>query len=1090
MNPALRRLDDPRGLARGRIGLLIGPGATLADPKGYREMCDRAAAALSVSTSSRHLEIGTRAIASGIPADEVRRRFVEALALQQPAPALTPLAKVMWSSILSLTPDDALESALQADPQWRAARRDVTIVADTNSYPRERTTPIFKLLGSASYGNMLVSNAEYLLAKARWERPVRAFLDTLRTAPILVVGLSPVDWMLDDLFSYLFAHQGQRPTALVFLESEAATASQMLMEVAPSGTLYLASESMTSVAKDLAPSARNQQISLTYAGAKTVRTADLSRFSDLIVHVNGRVESGVDVVEKERLLDYLFAPDLPNWDAFVHGMDFVRSITAEVEHELLRYQTQVQSDAVFEVCGTAASGKTTLLKRIALNVAKAGAHVLWARDYRFSDSISRFSELFKTIGTSSPKAPLYLFVDSAAGTREVSIVRLIEKARAADIRLVVVASLRLSEDLGSDTPKSLVRTRWTLDDALDESEWVRLPDYLVQLGVHLDRPAAVRAVATAESARRTRDTLAILYFLLPKSRQPIKQSIVGEYLSLGNSQHLREILRARLDAAPDVLKRAYALVAVSDHHGVPLPIEVLVLALGVGYGAWLSLVSDQVGPAFGLLYADSETGDDSSFYRTRNSVVTDIVVDAINGGALTRYAEAAALEDLLRACSGTNPVYARYATDLLTPWKDLKPHFDFPTGLRLYDAALTALPFSHRTILHHKGIWQRKMGNRPSDAVETLDAALAADKHLPHGESTDAEEHIRTSKAAAILDQVRLNQVDRARGRREALRELERARSSTFLNPNAVHVYARLISKMIGQDPGIPASDKLVAANQAVAEVDRTLLLMRSSRLKRWVADYDPTPLHECRDELMLSWVNDPALLEEQARDAWNRHDVQEGFALAVRRRLGSAHASKDQGSRFKAAFDYWQECVTLVRQRAKVGPELAEVGATLYYGWQIRQRSRELNVAKAARSPLEWGMLEEMTRITLGSSRYQDDLFYRYLYGLALGHLGKWPECKATFAENRRSNLGGDFLQAPQDYLLDDVGLAKRLQGRLKRAVGVYFLSDVLRVDFMAAARDPWPAGNQIVHAQLVFSFAGPLATLDEKACGIDLAD
>ncbi len=137
-----------------------------------------------------------------------------------------------------------------------------------------------------------------------------------------------------------------------------------------------------------------------------------------------------------------------------------------------------------------------------------------------------------------------------------------------------------------------------------------------------------------------------------------------------------------------MLKTAYEMVAVADYYRSPLPIEVLVSALGVDYREWL----DAAGPgaaAWGILYSEKSLERDTFCYRPRNIIVTRLLVEAINGLGLHHTGEVAVLSKLLRACDGTLPVYQRFCTQILVSNK-LLAQLDYSDGLHLFDAAINA----------------------------------------------------------------------------------------------------------------------------------------------------------------------------------------------------------------------------------------------------------------------------------------------------------------------------------------------------------------------------------------------------------------
>ena len=189
----------------------------------------------------------------------------------------------------------------------------------------------------------------------------------------------------------------------------------------------------------------------------------------------------------------------------------------------------------------------------------------------------------------------------------------------------------------------------------------------------------------------------MLYWMVPATRLYISQSIRDEYFRLGDSAALTRVLVGDVTKNSGILQRAYELIAVAEHHRTSLPIEVLVSALDVRYDEWLDASSGS-GPAWGLFYADYSSDGEAISYRTRNSVVTDVIIKTINGGgAFSHSGELRALTMTLSACTGTRPVYREFCIRILVPSNRLE-RFEYLEGLSLYEAAGRALPYPDRTL--------------------------------------------------------------------------------------------------------------------------------------------------------------------------------------------------------------------------------------------------------------------------------------------------------------------------------------------------------------------------------------------------------
>src|SRR5262249_4125739 len=101
------------------------------------------------------------------------------------------------------------------------------------------------------------------------------------------------------------------------------------------------------------------------------------------------------------------------------------------------------------------------------------------------------------------------------------------------------------------------------------------------------------------------------------------------------------------------------------------------------------------------------------------------------------------------------------------------------------------------------------------------------------------------------------------------------------------------------------------------------------------------------------------------------------------------------------------------------------------------------------------------------------------YIYALALAHLGDWASANAVFTHLRQSGLLHHVLWTPRDFLLNDTGGIRRVQGIIRSGPTRDYLSvEELKTDFYVAKHRRWPKDGEIApHAVIQFSFAGATA-------------
>jgi hypothetical protein len=599
--------------------------------------------------------------------------------------------------------------------------------------------------------------------------------------------------------------------------------------------------------------------------------------------------------------------------------------------------TARESGVGYVVTAPAACGKTMLLKRVAFELATAGHPVVWLTPWAIPERAKVLRRLFELLaGTPLAKGRrVVVVIDDPVGGGTIARDSA-SAARGADVPFLLLAAVRTSDwhtwDAGTLTGNLVEVTTYPVADSLDDAEWAALPDYLVTLGIAAD-PGDAASQVTAAARREVRDTLSLLYFLLPQTRAAIAGGVRQEYNRLDDATGLRSFLLGGVRATPNLLKRAYDYVAVANRYKASLPLEVLVAALEVDYDSWVDATR---GPSavWGFLYALESDELQTVLYRTRNDVVTALIVEMLNGGSLGHSGELAVLRKLLEACGrGSHPAYGDFARRVLVPHEKLK-HLDFPDGLALYDTTLAALRYPCRTLLHHKGLWVKNVGRDPVAAIRVLEAALATPA-TPYADRTEADEHINTSLAATKLEALKRGRIPLEEGKVAILGHLANARSEDFFNPKSVHVQANLISELVDQLPRDQPGDFLALVNQSVADIDRTVLTLNG--LAKDVPDVvrDIDLLRSKQDEL-LGKITTLEELERLADDVWVRHRSQEGFILLARAHYAEAQR---RDKKYERAYSSAQRAVALAEAAGiPPAPGLLAVAVEVYYHWQVQR--------------------------------------------------------------------------------------------------------------------------------------------------------
>ncbi|MGA2656051.1 MAG: hypothetical protein ABSH34_00895 [Verrucomicrobiota bacterium] len=291
----------------------------------------------------------------------------------------------------------------------------------------------------------------------------------------------------------------------------------------------------------------------------------LVAFQDIVTLVNNQLPSSIDSAERAQLLDLLFSPTLPRWDPFCHKLDFRRSVENHILDAILKPLPIARSLPVFSIVGTAASGKTTVAKRVAFDLASKGHLVFWFRRTFYPNVQAMLSEFFRVLGeTADKKARVFFFVDDPIGLGSVSMQSIAVLAQAHRIKCIFLVIARTSDWRTREREEMTggldLEKEFQLSDQFDKQELGALPNYLVALQIYADKRIAQAELASSAS-RIAADTLGLLYWLVPGTRRPIEASVQEEFLRLGERAGFSRVIIGAYNKTSAFLRQAYAMPA-------------------------------------------------------------------------------------------------------------------------------------------------------------------------------------------------------------------------------------------------------------------------------------------------------------------------------------------------------------------------------------------------------------------------------------------------------------------------------------------------------------------------------------------------
>lgn len=410
--------------------------------------------------------------------------------------ACTRLAGFPWSAVVSLGVDTSFDEAFKQEARKRSpVARPVMTLDHAGPDVPPRSTPVYHLIGAATSDAFVVDGADYRDRQSYWGEMLRDFVDRVQTDPILCIGLRESGEVFLDLIARLTATRGFGRAKFILLEEEKDVVSTALRRQLPGGSSLFLFNAHVSEALRSAREARKTGFTghLPF-DQPTGEFAWLAPFSELIAVVNQQLESILDTKNRHQLQDILFSPSTTRWDPFVHDLDLRRTGEVEVLDSVRSEPSYYSTDVCIAglIRGSAASGKSTLLKRVSLELARAGQLVLWLKPWRFTDAGAELRKVFTAIKDHVRDSrrvvvclddPLSLL---GLGARDVYYA-----ATSVAVRVLILTALRSSdwdteEDQDRFTGGAPTSFSYILPDNLDDGEWARLPAFMVGLRVVAD----------------------------------------------------------------------------------------------------------------------------------------------------------------------------------------------------------------------------------------------------------------------------------------------------------------------------------------------------------------------------------------------------------------------------------------------------------------------------------------------------------------------------------------------------------------------------------------------------------------------------
>ena len=1014
----------------------------------------------------------------------IKDELVQKIKGIEPSLDLRHLVRAGWSAYVSLTEDILLEEALRNYADSQPSSRAVTIIDHTSITPPTRSYPIYKLLGnptnSAEDSCVCLSDVDLALRRQVWPTLIRSIANYLREAPLVVLGFTSTVQRLRDALALLAGQASPRVTKLRLLKNDPCLQDPTIKGLLKKFDVALIDADIRDLSERVGranlPGSKRASLAQEKSALRAMQDA-ASRYDSPIAVVPpaGITSLSLSRMELPGAIDSLFRPAALDWKPFEAALDLRRDCTDQIVSEV-RAQTDLSTvghPRLYMLVGEAGVGKTSIAKRVALEVSSDSTLVLWCRRIDAGGWAKTFREWLPSAFTLLNKEyhghykKLVLMCDDPWGLRIDASDALVALERS-PIPAVLVVSLRNTDryvmDLRSTVATAMAHKEIDIPFELSDGELDRLALTLHKIDAVATLERGHELVRTVYS-KNARDILCSLWYLIPETKSQLAESLKSEYFRLGELMPVADLAqRTQLNGA--VAHKAYEFVTVCSRLDIGLPIEILVNALGIDYSEWIGSL-EKGRPLWGLLY-DTVSDDGSTVvYYTRNEIVTRVLIDLVNGGLHGHNGEARVLKTLISDSINAGK-YRSFVIDVLVRARSkITDIFTYEQGRDLYEAALAGLATEDRLIEHHFGIWIQDKGPKDGTAYRQLEKALHSS--AASGSDRDApREHIHASMAAATLAQIRGGMLDWNQGAERVRHHLRLASSPTFFNAHGSHVAANLLveaAQLAAQKQDRETADKFTI--DAFEEIEKAYQTVGAKA--RASFQYNKTlGLFADLQRRILGLIPDASQLRTLARDIFSRSGRQTGFELAARRLLVEAKTS-GKGKDFNEVNDYLNECMEQIEQ-AKDYPSasLLAVRIDLMIRWKLHGL-KEVN----------WEAFRDDLLDVLENPKFRDDALKRFFLGVAHFHLGESTESNAEFAQLRRDSATNHKPNDIRAYFQDRLGNARRVQGTA-RYVNSKGMISIPELQLDAPLRNDSRVATGLTHVYIGFSFNGPIAVGD----------
>ena len=920
-----------------------------------------------------------------------------------------------------------------------------------------------------------------MLRKQMWPMLLKTSPDFLKNSPLLFVGTETVVDLAKSVISALISMPQPNVSSFLFLKDDPTLSDPTVRALCAQIKVKVVDASLRDICVAISE-LKPRQIGMTLTLNDDARKGGLAKiygkYNSIVSAVPTEGPSGYDPDKhKQTLVDSLFRPLIVDWMPYLYEFDLRRSMTGELNASVIdSFESLGGKDAQFIlVRGEAGVGKSAILKRAAVELSKDDVQVLWCRRATIGNWMRMYRDLNYDLTdyvkrNENKKLRFALFCDDASGLRldARELISIFEKFPG---RLTFIFGIRNSDYFISDGSGSCLpspRDEYEVPFELDQDELEGLEKMLVHIDAAKDLADAKRAISTVPY-QHAADILCSLWYLIPETQAQFSSSIRDEYCRLGAAKEIIAGVAQDLAVNGHVAQRAYESVMVTSNLNIGLPVEILVRYLKINYDEWLDITSEG-NPLWGLLYDDNDVDLETVEFRTRNEVVTRVLLDLVNGG-VGHAGEVRVLKELIQVCDVGSSIYRNFITDVLVGNRSkLEKVLSFDQGMELFELAQNTLPSPDRLIEHHMGVWMHHKGKDLRDAYSQLENALETPVY-PGADRDAPIEHVHTSMAATLVQMVKDGAQDRKTGYEQVKDHIRQASSPIFFNPHTAHVSANLLYQLAIKGSDNKFDDiSIVSLSEALYEIEKALQQIGAQGGRNSKFGSSIEFLIDLKRRV-LGTIPDLEYLKAFAIEKFQEFSSQIGFEVAARKMLAEA-IEVNKGTAYNVVNKYIDECLCLISSENKSPSEnLITVKIDLIVRWRIQRTG----------GPIDWDKFRNDLEFVLKSPVHRDIIIKNFYLAVALFQCGDATNSRATFAQIRRSKPFSLMPNNIRCYYLGPQGSPKRFQCMIQKQHDRFYATILeLDIDILVKTLSRDISAGSTSHAYIGFTLNGPIAVFD----------